>query len=167
MKKHKRPDLVKYNKTHPMIGKLNPNYGKKMSQKQKIAISKSCKKYWKNKKHPWKNRKHKQSSKNKIKLSHSKENKIYTIHGYVLIWDSENKLKRKRILEHRFIVEKIIGRKLSSKEIIHHINEIKDDNRPDNLYLFKSQMEHNAYTVLNRLCPYLIKQLKSNLKDVE
>lgn len=46
-----------------------------------------------------------------------------------------------RTFEHRFIMENYIGRKLTSKEIIHHINGIKTDNRIDNLMVI-SQSEH-------------------------
>lgn len=39
------------------------------------------------------------------------------------------------IREHRFIMEKKIGRFLHSWEVVHHINGIKNDNHPDNLIL--------------------------------
>ena len=42
---------------------------------------------------------------------------------------------------HRIIMENHIGRKLKSKEIIHHINENKRDNRIGNLQIV-SRAEH-------------------------
>jgi hypothetical protein len=43
--------------------------------------------------------------------------------------------------EHRVIMEKYLGRKLSSNEHVHHINEIRHDNRVENLIVL-SPAEH-------------------------
>jgi len=43
------------------------------------------------------------------------------------------------------VAEKYLDRLLTKNEVIHHINEIKGDNKPKNLYLFSSESEHQCY----------------------
>lgn len=59
--------------------------------------------------------------------------------GYILLWTEEGYIE-----EHRFVMEKILGRKLTSKEQVHHINENRSDNRLENLQLCADYKEHMA-----------------------
>src|SRR3990167_3556597 len=55
----------------------------------------------------------------------------YNHDGYVRL-HSEN---GKQILEHRLVMEQVIGRPMLPTETIHHKNGIRSDNRPENLEL--------------------------------
>lgn len=58
--------------------------------------------------------------------------------GYVYIYKPKHPKSKSNgyILEHRFIMEEIIGRELLSNENVHHINGDKSDNRVENLELW-------------------------------
>lgn len=58
--------------------------------------------------------------------------------GYVVVKTDDGKTIR----EHRYVVEKIIGRNLNSDEVVHHKNGDKTDNRPENLEIM-TRAEHN------------------------
>lgn len=45
----------------------------------------------------------------------------------------------------RLVSEKCLGRYLLKTEVVHHINGIKTDDRPENLYVFSSNSKHANY----------------------
>lgn len=83
------------------------------------------------------------------------------IQGYIHIYMPEHPFSNlKYIIAHRLLAETYLGRFLDPKEVIHHINGITDDNRPENLYLFSNLAKHTQY--------HFIKNkpiLKSNLSQ--
>lgn len=64
--------------------------------------------------------------------------------GYIkiLIPEHPNADKKGYVLEHRVVMEAYLGRYLTKKEVIHHKNRIRDDNRIENLELMESQSAH-------------------------
>jgi len=67
--------------------------------------------------------------------------------GYILILKPEHPfcVKDGYVCEHRLVMEKFLGRYLTKEEIIHHINGIRNDNRIENLRLFKNHKEHREF----------------------
>jgi hypothetical protein len=66
--------------------------------------------------------------------------KMVNNNGYVDLYKSWGDCSYPK-LEHRFVMEKELGRKLTPEEIVHHKNRIKHDNRIENLEIVTAQ-EH-------------------------
>lgn len=66
--------------------------------------------------------------------------------GYILIHapDHPEATERGYMLEHRLVMEHVLGRRLTAEEVVHHKDEHKDHNWPGNLQLYASQAEHNG-----------------------
>jgi len=91
---------------------------------------------------------HSEKTKEKISIiqrgsnnSHWKGGRTKNKKGYMLILQPNGEYIR----EHRLIMEKCLGIKLNSNEVVHHINGIKDDNRLENL----KPMNLNEHTSLH------------------
>ena len=97
-------------------------------------------------------------------------------HGYV--WISVPSLvtgKKHAILEHRYVMEKKLGRKLFPEETVHHKNGNRAHNAEDNLELFSSRhgpgqrvVDKVSFAVeILRLYPEFARQAGVELRDLE
>lgn len=77
--------------------------------------------------------------------------KIRSHDGYVSIYypDYPSSTKEGRVLEHVYVMEQAIGRRLRPEECVHHINHIRTDNRLENLQLM-TRSEHARMHSLER-----------------
>jgi len=93
----------------------------------------------------------------------SKGGRRYRKDGYVEVL-RPNRTKAKvggsnYIMETRLVMEEHLGRPLNRKEVIHHLNGIRDDNRVDNLVLLVPNDKHESRT--------LIKALQKRIRELE
>lgn len=87
--------------------------------------------------------------------------------GYIEVYQPNHPFARKgnrRVLEHRLVMEQMIGRYLEPGEVVHHKNGDKQDNRPENLELFANNGDHLAATLVGQ-CPKWTEDGKRRIQE--
>ena len=69
------------------------------------------------------------------------------VNGYVQIKKPEHHRSNNQgyTFEHVLVAENTIGRNLYEKETVHHINQNRSDNRPQNLFIFDTPNAHISF----------------------
>lgn len=67
--------------------------------------------------------------------------------GYISFYQPEHPHSDKsgHVRAHRIVVERYLGRYLTPEEIVHHVNENKQDNRIENLIVFEDESYHKRW----------------------
>lgn len=73
-----------------------------------------------------------------------KGGRIQEADGYVMVHRPDHPRANNKgyVFEHRLVMEAHLGRILDPKEVVHHENEVRNDNRLENLKLYPSNAEH-------------------------
>lgn len=73
------------------------------------------------------------------------------VNGYIMLNVPDHpRAYRNEVYEHIVVAEKKLGRYLEKGERVHHINGVKDDNRPENIIVFQNHKEHMQHHLLGK-----------------
>jgi hypothetical protein len=122
-------------------GRICAMKGKNHSLETRLKMSKSNKDKKKTEEHK------KNMSKSKMReLNPNWKGGVKEHEGYILKKVKDHPYScQDYVYEHRLVIESFLKQYLDPKAVVHHINEIKNDNRLSNLMLFKTNGEHLAY----------------------
>lgn len=81
-----------------------------------------------------------------------KGGRIQEADGYVMLFRPEHPHANNKgyVFEHRLVMERHLGRILDPIEVVHHKNNVRNDNRFDNLFLYQSNADHKRGDIVFR-----------------